>query len=40
VAGAARVDRRPSLFKAHAPRDVVAAVEDTLNAVRPQIVAA
>jgi hemoglobin len=29
-----------SLFLAHAPRDVVAAVEETLGAVRPQIVAA
>ncbi|MEU7866854.1 group 1 truncated hemoglobin [Dactylosporangium sp. NPDC049140] len=29
-----------ALFKAHAPRDVVAAVEDTLNAVRAEIVTA
>jgi hemoglobin len=28
-----------ALLFAHAPRDVVAAVEDTLGAVRPQIVA-
>ncbi|GAB3839269.1 hypothetical protein GCM10027610_044700 [Dactylosporangium cerinum] len=29
-----------ALFLAHAPRDVVAAVEDTLAAVKPDIVAA
>lgn len=29
-----------ALFLAHAPRDVVAAVEDTLTSVRPQIVTA
>ena len=27
-----------ALFLAHAPRDIVAAVEDTLSAVKPDIV--